>query len=131
MFINANNFHDIGGFDTNLFLFYEESDVCRRLLKQNGKYTYLVPKMEYIHYKSKSMTKNIHLKIEQKLSLLYHTQKHYGWLHYKVLLIYLTIRYLFTSILKPKYWKLFFFLFSGAPISKSLKQSQKIHELVN
>ena len=34
MFINAKDFNEIGGFDTNLFLYYEESDVCRKLLKQ-------------------------------------------------------------------------------------------------
>lgn len=127
MFINAEDFNDIGGFDTNLFLYYEESDVSRRLLKEKKKHTYLVPQLEYIHYKSASIKKNIAIKIEQKLSLLYYIHKHFGWLHYKMLILYYSIRYFFTSIFKPKYWKLFFVFLSGAPLSKSLKQTQKIY----
>ena len=128
MFINAKDFDDIGGFDTNLFLYYEESDVSRRLLKQKKKYTYLLPELEYIHYKSASIKKNIAIKIEQKIALLYYIKKHFGWLHHKVLIMYYCIRYFFTSIFKPSYWKLFFILLIGAPLSKSLKQKQKINQ---
>ncbi|TPN84782.1 glycosyltransferase family 2 protein [Aquimarina algicola] len=129
MFIDAKDFNQIGGFDTNLFLYYEESDVCRRLLKEKKKYTYLIPELEYIHYKGASTSKNILIKIEQKLSLLYYIRKHYGWFQHKILLFYYIFRYFFTSIIKPKYWKLFFILLGGAPISKSLKQRQKINQL--
>ena len=128
MFINAKDFNEIGGFDTNLFLYYEESDVCRKLLKQKKKYTYLIPELEYIHYKSARIKKNIAIKIEQKLSLLYYIQKHFGWLHYKLLLTYYLIRYFFTSIFKPLYWKLFFVFLKGAPLHKSLKHKQKINQ---
>ena len=75
MFIGSADFNEIGGFDTNLFLYYEESDISLRLLKLKNKYTYLVPSLEYIHYKSASTKKNIDIKIEQKISLLYHTKK--------------------------------------------------------
>ena len=122
MFIGVSDFHDIGGFDTNLFLYYEESDISRRLLKQKKKYTYLIPSLKYIHYKSASIKKSIDIKIEQKISLLYYTKKHYGWWHQKILNLYYIVRYFFTSIFKPKYWKLFTTLLSGAPLSKSLKQ---------
>ena len=122
MFIGSGDFHDIGGFDTNLFLFYEESDISRRLLKQKHKYTYLIPSLKYIHYKSASIKKSIEIKIEQKISLLYYTKKHYGWWHWKILNLYYIKRYFFTSIFKPKYWKLFVILLSGAPLSKSLKE---------
>ena len=33
MFIGSADFNEIGGFDTNLFLYYEESDISLRLLK--------------------------------------------------------------------------------------------------
>lgn len=127
MFVNAEDFNDIGGFDTNLFLYYEESDISRRLLKTKKKDTYLIPNLEYVHYKSASIQKNIAIKIEQKLSLLYYIQKHFGWLHYKILLSYYCVRYFFTSFVKPKYWKLFLVFITGAPLSKSLKQQQKIN----
>lgn len=125
MFIGSADFNEIGGFDTNLFLYYEESDISLRLLKLKNKYTYLVPSLEYIHYKSVSTKKNIDIKIEQKISLLYYTKKHYGWGQQKILNLYFIIRYFFTALVKPKYWKLFMTLLIGAPLSKSLKAKQK------
>ncbi|MBU3822410.1 glycosyltransferase family 2 protein [Flavobacteriaceae bacterium XHP0103] len=131
MFVDAVSFNNVGGFDTNLFLYYEESDISLRLLKMKKKYTYLIPSLEYIHYKSKSINRNIDIKIEQKISLLYYINKHHGWFHHKILLVYYSIRYFFTSIVKPKYWKLFLTFLVGAPLSKSIKFNQPIIEFEN
>ncbi len=128
MFTDATIFNDLGGFDENIFLYYEESDLSRRFLKQKNKHTYLVPNLEYIHYKGASTKKNITIKTEQKISLLYYIRKHFGWLHYHILIKYFIIRYFFTSFIKPKYWKMFLVLLAGAPIHKSLGQKQKVHE---
>lgn len=127
MFINAEDFLAVGGFDTNLFLYYEESDLCMRILKQRKKDTYLFPDVQYIHFKSMSIKKddNILIKTELKLSLLYVIKKHQGWLAHQVLLNYLRFRYLLTSIVKPSYFHLFKVLMRGAKMSDSLKYKQK------
>lgn len=126
MFVDAQIFNEVGGFDRNIFLYYEESDLCLRFLKQKKKDTYLIPSLEYIHYKGLSTPKNINIKIEQKISLLYYIKKHFGWVHFQVLIKWFIGRYFFTSIIKPKYWKLFFVLIIGAPLSKSLMQKQVV-----
>ena len=126
MFVDAKVFRELGGFDTNMFLYYEESDLSLRFLKEKQKLTFLVPNLEYIHYKGKSTTKNILIKIEQKISLLYYIRKHHGWLSYHILVKWYILRYFFTSIFKPSYWKLFYVLWIGAPLSKSLAHKQPI-----
>ncbi len=128
MFVDAKGFNDLGGFDENMFLYYEESDLSLRFLKQHKKSTYLIPDIEYIHYKGKSTKKSISIKIEQKISLLYYIRKHYGWLHYHILIKWFILRYFFSSMIKPKYWKLFYILLLGAPLNKSLRQTQKIED---
>ncbi len=128
MFFRTIDFNKIGGFDTNIFLYYEETDICKRLLKIN-KLAYLVPEAKFIHFHGASTEKSIAIKIELKISLLYVIRKHYGILPFYILLIYLQIRYFFSSIFKPKYWKLFYILLLQAPLTKSLKHKQNINPL--
>ncbi len=128
MFTRAEDFNEVGGFDTNLFLYYEETDLCMRLEKI-GKSCYLIPDAQYVHYHGASTPQNITIKTELKISLLYIIRKHYGYLSYWFLLNYLRINYIFSSLFKPKYWYLLKVLLAGAPLSKSLKTKQKIKEI--
>jgi hypothetical protein len=125
MVVKTEDFNEVGGFDTNIFLYYEETDLCKRLAK-NSKFAYLIPEAHFIHYHGISTPKSIAIKIELKISLLYVIRKHYGYLWHQIMLNKLRFQYFFKSFFKPSYWKLFNVLIIGAPLSKSLKLQQKI-----
>ncbi len=125
MFMRTLDFNAVGGFDTNIFLYYEETDLALRFQK-NGKLSYLIPNAKYIHYHGASTPKNIDIKIELKTSLLYVIRKHYGYFSYLIILNKLRVQYFFKSFFKPSYWKLFLILLIAAPLSKSLKTKQLI-----
>lgn len=128
MMLKAEDFDTVGGFDTNIFLYYEETDLCKRLQKIN-KFAYLIPDAKFIHYHGASTPKSIAIKTELKISLLYVIKKHYGYFWHKFFLTFLSLRYFLSSLFKLKYWPLFFVLLKGAHLSSSLKQKQKIWEL--
>lgn len=125
MFVRAEDFYKVGGFDTNIFLYYEETDLCRRLLADK-KPAFLIPSAEFVHLHGASTPRSVAIKKELKISLLYITRKHYGFIAHKMVLSFLVLKYFFSSLVKPKHWPLFLLLIVGAPISKSLKTSQKI-----
>lgn len=127
IFIRTKDFNKVGGFDTNIFLYYEETDLSMRLRKI-GKSSYLIPDAKYIHSHGASTPRSILIKTELKISLLYIIQKHHGFLSFWFLLNYLRINYLFKTIFKPSYLYLLKVLLAGAPLSKSLKTKQIIKE---
>jgi len=129
MFLRAADFNEIGGFDTNIFLYYEETDLCLRL-KKIGKHACLVPDAKFIHLHGASTEQMpMAIKKEIKMSLLYVIRKHYGFFGHKIVLTHLIIKYFFSSIFKPKNWPLFFLILGGAHISNSLKSKQTITTL--
>lgn len=130
MFFSAEEFNAIGGFDTNIFLYFEESDICYRL-KKKGKNTYFIPSASYTHYQGQSINKTkmpIAIKTELKTSMFYVIRKNLGYLHYQLLRLVFIVRYGLTSIIKPRYFKLFYHIFIGLPLGKSLKQKQVIED---
>ena len=48
MFLNLSEFNDIGFFDENFFIYFEEIDLCRRVIKANKK-IYLAPSIKINH----------------------------------------------------------------------------------
>lgn len=130
MLFRAEDFDNIGGFDTNIFLYFEECDICYRLKKKARK-TYFIPDASYMHHQGVSVDKTkmpIPIKIELKTSMFYVIRKNYGYLHYQLLRLVFIIRYGLTSLVKPKYFRLFHRILIGLPLGKSLKQKQVIRD---
>ena len=100
MFFKKEAYKLSGGFDPNIFLFYEEMDICLRL-KKNGYQTVFYPDSTFIHYMGQSST-NVRIKNEFTISYLYGIQKNYSYLYYYTLRVVLLLKYGFKSIIKPK-----------------------------
>lgn len=125
MFFDAQKFAEIGGFDTNLFLYYEEMDVCYRL-KQKGYQSCLYPETTFIHLHGVSTPKNYLIKKELKISKLYILRKNHNYIKYSVIKLYMVIALFFKSVFSPRYWNLFFIVLTGKYLENSLKHQQKI-----
>lgn len=119
MMFRKEDFDKIGGFDTAIFLYQEETDLCKRLLKIN-KYAYLIPEARFIHFHGASTKKSIAIKTELKLSTLYIIKKHYGWLAHKIIFLFFIIKYFIRSFFKLEYWSLFKVLLKGGKFNHSL-----------
>lgn len=126
MFVKSSAFDEIGGFDTAIFLFYEESDLCRRMEKKLALKTYHIPYQQYIHYQGKSTNKNLSIKVEQKISLLYLIKKHHGRLPFILMRLFYTLKYAITAIFSKKKRQLFWELIKGATVDQSLRCRQQV-----
>ena len=63
MFLNIHQFKEIGFFDDNFFIYFEEIDLCRRLRKLNKK-IYLDPAIKIKHMGGSSHNKSINFEME-------------------------------------------------------------------
>ena len=128
MMVRAVDFFEVGGFDTHIFLYYEETDLCKRLRKIQ-KYAVYVPFAKFTHVYGASTKKSLLTRKEGKLSFFYMTRKHYGFICYCIGLVYYTIVFSAYSLIHPNHWSLVLMLLRGAPLSDSLKLKQKIKPL--
>ncbi|HEY5570953.1 MAG TPA: glycosyltransferase family 2 protein [Bacteroidales bacterium] len=110
-------FFEVGGFDTNIFLYYEEFDLCTRLRQHNYK-SVVVPQYKFLHLHEASTTQTWTLsKRELYISKIYVYKKHRPYLLY---LIYLGIN-LIKLLCKPKRWYILRTICRGEMLSHSMR----------
>ena len=128
MLFRAVDFYKIGGFDINLFLYYEEMDIGKRLKNINLKSVF-IPTINYVHINGASTKIGYLTKIELKLSHLYIIRKNHGYLNYLMLKYLFIFIFLFKSIFKPKHFQMFYKLLTfGPPQASSIRHNQIIQE---
>lgn len=125
MFFTTEAFSKVGGFDTNIFLYFEEMDICYRL-KKCGFDSYVVPNTSFLHFHGASTSKNMLIRQELLISKLYIYKKNYSFLKYKILQFIIAFKLFFKSLINFKFFQLFLVGFTGGNLKYSLKHKQSI-----
>jgi len=123
MFLNLRQFKDIGFFDENFFIYLEEIDLCRRVIKKNKK-IYLDKNIIIHHVGGSSHNKSINFEMELSRnwhwmwSTFYFNKKYYGYFYALMKssskLFSSMLRILFyTIVLNNNKKKIYFQRFSG------------------
>ena len=85
MFFNIKKFYEIGFFDENFFLYFEDIDLCRKVIKNNNK-IFLLPSVKIDHKGAKSVELSDDKELEFNRnwhwmwSSFYYHKKHGGFL---------------------------------------------------
>ena len=123
MFLNLEQFDDIGFFDHNFFIYLEEIDLCKRLRQKNKK-IYLDKSIKVQHLGGSSHNNLINFEMELSRnwhwmwSTFYYNKKHYGYFNSLVkvsgkLFSSIIKIIFFTLIFNKKKRKIYFQRFSG------------------
>ena len=127
----AADFDEIGGFDINLFLYYEEKDLAYRLKKFLKKDVYILPEARYIHLKGKSSKVSFLVKKELRLSQFYTIKKNLGLFKYLVFFSFNSLKYLLKSPFNSRNRKYLMLAMKGMSLTDSLRHQQKIQPYIN
>lgn len=101
MFIRKSVFLDVCGFDTDYFLYFEETDLCYRV-KQKGGRIFVYPFVEVIHLLNKSMPSSLFkMKNMEKSRMIYFKKNSQSGWKWSVLISFL--KHLIWGI---KHWNL-------------------------
>ena len=133
MFLNLKEFKEIGFFDENFFIYFEEIDLCRRLLKK-GKKIFLDTSIKINHAGGTSHEDSINYEMEKSRnwhwmwSTFYFHYKHYGYMAalIKILPKFLsaTLKTIFyVIILNNKKKDIYFYRFKGILNSILMRKS--------
>jgi len=122
----ADDFDAVGGFDTNIFLYFEEKDLAYRIKKQLKKNIYSLPDTTYIHLKGKSTGASQIIRNEMKISQFYVIHKNLGALPYFIFYMVNFLIFLVKSPFNNKNRNYLLLLLGGISVAKSMKHNQKI-----
>ncbi len=123
MFLRRSDFNEIGGFDTNYFLYCEEEDVCVRLRKRH-KTVWCLPDAEISHVGGGSTDRSLLIEKEYYISLFYFLSKNYGWFGASLIKLRYAIKELLRSVRNSKRWPIAWFILSGPHLGRSLRHIQ-------
>ncbi len=123
MFLNLDQFKEIGYFDQNFFIYLEEIDLCKRLREKNKK-IFLDKNIIINHLGGKSHNKEIDFEMELSRnwhwmwSLFYFNRKHFGFFNSFAKIFFKLISSLFktifyTFVFNDKKKKIYFHRLSG------------------
>ena len=117
MLFPTDKFWTIGGFDTNIFLYYEEYDIGIRLIKHGWK-NVVIPAYRFNHLYSASIRKSKSLTYrELYISKIYTYNKHHNYL---MALTYRMLNIL-QLLFKPKKWYVLKAICHGDVLSQSMR----------
>jgi GT2 family glycosyltransferase len=125
MFFNRKEFQKINGFDKNIFLYFEEDDVCKKFKKNNIQMYYVLNSFVKHHEGQSVSSQNNEEYYKIKLSAAWHGQwskyyyykKHYGFLNAQIKcqprLIKIIIQMILTNVIFPNKFRLYLFQLKG------------------
>jgi GT2 family glycosyltransferase len=125
----AKDFDAVGGFDTNLFLYYEEKDLAFRIVKKLKKDIYSLPYSKYIHLKGKSTQTSQVIRNEMKIAQFYVIQKNLNSFYYLLFYFFQFIVFLLKSPFSKKNRAYLILLVNGISVAKSIKHNQNIIQI--
>jgi GT2 family glycosyltransferase len=128
MFIRMSVFSDIGGFDTNFFLYCEEEDLAARIARRKGE-VWIVPEARVHHIGGASTRRSLEIRREFLISLLYFYRKNYGFLASLSIRIIYFLRYAKKAFHDSEAIWLSIFLLIGPQLHHSMRHSQKISSI--
>jgi N-acetylglucosaminyl-diphospho-decaprenol L-rhamnosyltransferase len=125
MFFNKKEFKKINGFDKNIFLYFEEDDVCKKFKKKNIKMYHVLNSFIKHHGGQSASNQDKEENYKIKLSAAWHGQwskyyyykKYYGFFNAQIKcqprLIKIIIQMILTNVILPNKYREYLFQLKG------------------
>jgi len=125
MFFRAEDFCQLGGFDTQFFLYCEEEDISKRVWDEK-KEVYFIPEAEIFHEGGGSTSQNTLMEKEFYISYTHLCKKHSSLFSQILLNIALFFKLFFRIFKKKNGLEIFFFFLQASQAKESLRYKQKV-----